>query len=101
MPEGRQAKATNPPGPLKQTYDMTIEDIKYMAQAEMDREGILSKGIRIAVLEKVKAGERFQIEASLFDRNRISAELRRCSQAQRMKSKTAIQGTRYILSFNQ
>lgn len=80
---------------------MTVEEIKSIAKTEMERDGILSKGVRVAILDKIKAGEPFQLEASLFDRNRISAELRRCSQAQRMRSKTAVHGTRYTLVFNQ
>lgn len=99
MPEGRQAKATNPPGP-KILEVMTLEEIKDIAGKEMDRDGILSKGVRVAILERVKAGDSFQVEASLFDRERICAELRRSSQAQRVRTKTVAQGSRYLLTFN-
>ena len=79
---------------------MTLEDIKEIAHREMERDGKLSKGIRVSILEKVKEGESFSVDASYFDCNRIGSELRRSSQGQRMRTKTIVQGKVCSLTFN-
>ncbi len=79
---------------------MTVQEITEIAKSEMERDGALSKGMRVAILEKVKEGESFAVEASYFDSVRIGAELRRSSQGQRMRTKTIVQGKRCSLVFN-
>lgn len=79
---------------------MTIENIKEIAESELNHDGVLSKALRVAILEKAKAGDHFEIEASHFDITRIGAELRRCSQGKRMRTKQIIPGKIYKLIFN-
>lgn len=80
---------------------MTLEEIKEISQREISRDGALSKGIRVAILEKAKAGEEFDIIATHFDITRIGAELRRSSQGKRMRVKRIKQGQLYNVTFNE
>lgn len=79
---------------------MNVKELKYIADIEMMREGILSKGVRLEVVNAAKEGHKFTLEVSTDDSIRIAAEMRRKGLNGRMsmvKSKTP---NRKVLTFN-
>jgi len=79
---------------------MTLTELKRIAKSEMKMEGQLSKGTRITIVEKARAGETFQIEGSTYDIIRIGAALRKLGDHGRMTTYTLETGKRVNMKFN-
>lgn len=80
---------------------MTILELKQVARSEMKRDGILSKGTRITIVEKARAGEAFSVKGSTYDTIRIGAALRKSGEHRRMTSYTIEAGKTIRMEFNQ
>ena len=72
-------KPANSPCQLLNTnqYNMTQKELLNIAESEIKRDGCLSKGVRIEIINAAKRGQDFKLIVSTDDSIRITAELRR------------------------
>lgn len=80
---------------------MNLKEIKYIADIEMMRDGHLSKGIRLEVVNAAKSGHKFSLEVSTDDYIRIGNELRRNGYTGCMSATKSNIANRKNVTFNQ
>lgn len=79
---------------------MTLLELKKIADNEMARDGALSKGVRIDIIEKAREGWVFEVRGTHYDVTRIASALRKTKDNQRMETETLISGKTIKMSFN-
>lgn len=80
---------------------MTTTELKRIASSELEKDGQLSKGTRITIVEKARAGEHFSIQGSTYDIVRIGAALRKSQDHKVMSTYTIKPGKRVEMTFNE
>lgn len=82
------------------SHTMTLDELKAIAASEMNADGILSKAVRLDIVEKARKGYKFTIFATDYDCKTIRASLWKSGDGKRIHTKIADSGKRYTLFFN-